>query len=79
MVFILILQQLENQLIYPKVVGSSIGLPGIWVFASVMIGGGLFGIQGVLFGIPTVSVIYQLIKNDLRKRENVLTSIEFEV
>ena len=78
-VFILILQQLENQLIYPKVVGSSIGLPGIWVFASVMIGGGLFGIQGVLFGIPTVSVIYQLIKNDLRKRENVLTSIEFEV
>ena len=44
-----------------------------------MIGGGLFGIQGVLFGIPTVSVIYQLIKNDLRKRENVLTSIEFEV
>ena len=78
-VFILILQQLENQLIYPKVVGSSIGLPGIWVFASVMIGGGLFGIQGVLFGIPTVSVIYQLIKNDLIQRENAHISIEVEV
>ena len=70
-VFIVILQQLENQLIYPKVVGSSIGLPGIWVFAAVMIGAGLFGIQGIIFGIPTVSVIYQLVKNNLNKREEV--------
>ena len=77
-VFIIILQQLENQLIYPKVVGSSIGLPGIWVFAAVMIGGGLFGIQGVIFGIPIVSVFYQLIKNDLNKREknNILKKVQ---
>ena len=77
-VFIIILQQLENQLIYPKVVGSSIGLPGIWVFAAVMIGAGLFGIQGVIFGIPIVSVFYQLIKNDLNKREknNILKKVQ---
>lgn len=78
LVFIVVLQQLENQLIYPKVVGSSIGLPGIWVFAAVMIGGGLFGIQGVLFGIPTVSVVYQLLKKDLNKREGSNTSLESE-
>ena len=71
-------KMLENQLIYPKVVGSSIGLPGIWVFAAVMIGGGLFGIQGVIFGIPIVSVFYQLIKNDLNKREknNILKKVQ---
>lgn len=78
LVFIVVLQQLENQFIYPKVVGSSIGLPGIWVFAAVMVGGGLFGIQGVLFGIPTVSVIYQLLKKDLNKREGCNTSLESE-
>lgn len=70
-VFILILQQLENQLIYPKVVGDSIGLPGIWVFAAVIVGGGLFGIMGVILGIPVVSVFYQLLRNDLTKRESI--------
>lgn len=67
-VFLVILQQIEEQLIYPKVVGSSIGLPGIWVFAAVIVGGGLFGIPGTLLGIPIVSAIYQIIVNDIRKR-----------
>lgn len=67
-VFLVILQQLESQLIYPKVVGSSIGLPGIWVFAAVIIGGSLFGIMGILVGIPLFSAIYQIIVNDVNKK-----------
>ncbi len=65
LVFIVILQQLEGNLIYPKVVGSSIGLPGIWVLVAVTIGGGLMGIGGMLLGVPTAAALYQLIKNDL--------------
>lgn len=67
LVFVVILQQLEGNLIYPKVVGSSIGLPGIWVLAAVLIGGGMLGIPGMLIGVPTVAAVYQLIKNDLNK------------
>ncbi|MDE6232785.1 MAG: AI-2E family transporter, partial [Lachnospiraceae bacterium] len=70
-VFLVILQQFEDQIIYPKVVGSSIGLPGIWVFAAVIVGGGLFGIPGTLFGIPIVSTIYKLISNDVRKKSAI--------
>lgn len=67
LIFIVILQQLEGNLIYPKVVGSSIGLPGVWVLAAVTIGGGIMGIPGMLLGVPIVAVVYQLIKNDLNK------------
>lgn len=67
LVFVLVLQQLEGNLIYPKVVGSSIGLPGVWVLAAVTIGGGIMGILGMLLGVPTVASVYQLIKNDLNK------------
>lgn len=73
-IFLIVLQQFEGQIIYPKVVGSSIGLPGIWVFAAVIVGGGLFGILGILLGIPLVSAIYQLLVNDLRKRN--MTKVE---
>lgn len=69
LVFIVILQQLEGNLIYPKVVGSSIGLPGVWVLAAVTIGGGIMGIPGMLLGVPTVASVYQLIKNDLNKKK----------
>ena len=67
LVFVVILQQLEGNLIYPKVVGSSIGLPGIWVLAAVTIGGGIMGIPGMLIGVPATAAVYQLIKNDLNK------------
>lgn len=67
-VFLVILQQLEGNLIYPKVVGSSIGLPGIWVLAAVTIGGGIMGVGGMLLGVPLSAAIYQLIKNDVKKR-----------
>lgn len=69
LVFIVILQQLENNLIYPRVVGTSIGLPGIWVFTSVMIGSGLAGVPGVLLGVPTAATIYKLIGLWVMQRE----------
>lgn len=68
LIFIIVLQQLENNLIYPRVVGASIGLPGIWVLSAIIIGGGLLGIGGMLIGVPVASVAYQLLKNDVLKR-----------
>lgn len=61
-VFIIVLQQLEGNLIYPRVMGTSLGLPGLWVFAAVVIGGGLGGIAGMLFGVPTAATIYKLVR-----------------
>ena len=70
LIFVVVLQQLEGNLIYPKVVGSSIGLPGVWVLAAVTIGGGLMGIPGMLLGVPTVAALYQLLRNNLNKKEH---------
>lgn len=67
-VFVLILQQVEGNIIYPKVVGTSVGLPGMWVLFAVTVGGSLFGIIGMLLGVPFVSVIYTILKNDVDKR-----------
>lgn len=64
----LVLQQLEGQLIYPKVVGSSVGLPGIWTLVSVYAGGKLFGIVGMLFFIPLTSVVYSLLRINVNQR-----------
>ena len=57
-IFIIILQQFETNVIYPRVMGKSIGLPGIWVLFAVTVGGGLFGAAGMLLGVPVCSVIY---------------------
>lgn len=65
LVFIIILQQIEGNLIYPKVVGSSMGLPAIWVLAAVTIGGGVMGIPGMMIGVPVMAVIYRLVKENL--------------
>lgn len=67
LIFLVILQQLEGNLIYPKVVGTSIGLPGIWVLAAVTIGGAVMGIAGMLVGVPAAAAVYQLLRNDVRK------------
>lgn len=67
-VFIVALQQLEGNLIYPRVVGKSIGLPGIWVLAAVTVGGGICGIAGMLFAVPLASAVYKLIREDVRAR-----------
>lgn len=61
-ILFLILQQIEGNLIYPHVVGSSVGLPSIWVLAAVSIGGSLMGVVGMLIFIPIVSVVYALFR-----------------
>ena len=58
----LVLQQIEGNLIYPHVVGSSVGLPSIWVLAAVTVGGSLMGILGMLVFIPLCSVLYALLR-----------------
>ena len=68
-VFLLVLQQLEGNLIYPKVVGGSLGLPAIWVLAAVTIGGALMGISGMLIGVPIAAAVYRLVRDDVRRRE----------
>ena len=72
LIFLVVLQQLEGNLIYPKVVGSSMGLPGIWVLAAVTIGGGMMGIMGMLLGVPLAAAFYRLVAEDM-KRNAVLT------
>lgn len=68
LIFIIVLQQLEGNLIYPKVVGTSVGLPGIWVLAAVTIGASLNGVFGMLIGVPLAATLYRLLKEDSRKR-----------
>lgn len=70
LIFIVILQQLENNLIYPKVVGTSIGLPGIWVLAAVTVGGGLLGVGGMLLGVPITAAVYRIVGDDVRRKES---------
>lgn len=69
LVYILILQQVEGNLIYPRVVGSSMGLPAIWVFVAVTLGGGVMGIPGMLMGVPLVATVYQLVKEDVKEQK----------
>lgn len=68
LVFLLVLQQLEGDFIYPRVVGSSVGLPAIWVLLAVTIGGAIFGILGMLLSVPVLSILYVLLKEDTYKR-----------
>ena len=67
-IMFLIIQQLENNLIYPRVVGTSIGLPGMWVLVAVTVGGDLMGVGGMLLMIPLTSVIYALLREFTDKR-----------
>lgn len=67
LVFLVILQQLEGNLIYPRVVGSSLGLPAIWVLAAVTVGGGVMGIFGMLLGVPLAATLYKLLREDVNK------------
>lgn len=73
-VFIVALQQLEGNLIYPRVVGASIGLPGIWVLTAVTIGGAVGGIAGMLIGVPLCAAVYKLLKSDVKSREEKAAS-----
>ena len=69
LVFIIVLQQLEGNLIYPKVVGNSIGLPALWVLAAITVGGSLMGITGMLLGVPIAAAMYRLLKENVTYRE----------
>ena len=68
-VFLLILQQIEGNLIYPKVMGDKVNLPALWILAAVTIGGGLAGPVGMLLSVPVFSTIYTLIKEATQERE----------
>ena len=59
-VFILVLQQIEGNLIYPKVVGESVGLPALWVLMGIVVGGGVGGVLGMLLGVPVFTIVYKL-------------------
>lgn len=67
-VFIIIIQQIEGNFIYPKVVGNAIGLDGLWVFLAITLGGKFFGILGMILGVPSMAVIYTLIREFTNKR-----------
>lgn len=67
-VMFLILQQIEGKLIYPRVVGSSVGLPAIWTMLAALIGGSMFGIVGMVLFIPMTSVIYSLLRDNVMQR-----------
>ena len=73
LIFLVILQNLEGNLIYPKVVGTSIGLPAIWVLAAVTIGGGVLGVTGMLIGVPLTAAIYRLICEDISGKSTPLS------
>lgn len=67
LIFLVVLQQIEGNVIYPRVAGSSLGLPGIWVLAAITIGGGLLGITGMLIGVPLTTAIYRMLKDHVSK------------
>ena len=69
LIFIFCLQQIEDNLIYPRIVGTSLGLPGIWVLACVSVGGGIGGVLGMVLAVPVTATIYQLIRMDVQRRE----------
>jgi len=68
LVFFIILQQIEGNLIYPRVVGTQVGLPAMWVLIAITIGGGVLGIGGMLLSVPTCAVLYALVRKALNER-----------
>lgn len=68
LVFIVILQQLDGIFLYPRIVGESVGLPQLWTFFAVVIGGALFGFTGTFLGVPALAVVYRLVREDTQRR-----------
>lgn len=68
LIYLVVLQQIEGNLVFPRVVGESIGLPGVWVLAAVTVGGGMMGIPGMLIGVPLASAAYRLLGRDVNAR-----------
>lgn len=68
LIFVIIIQNIQQQVFYPLVIGKHQGLPAIWIFVSVVIGGGLFGIFGMIAFIPLATVLYILLEDNTRKK-----------
>ena len=68
LIFIIVLQQFDNRVTYPLVVGKSIGLPSVWVFAAVIVGGGISGMLGMMLTVPLFAAIYKLVAEDVQRR-----------
>ena len=71
LIVFVVLQQLEGNLIYPKIVGNSVGLPAIWVLVAITVGGSLCGVAGMLVFIPIASTVYALLREDVNKRLSI--------
>ncbi len=71
LLYLVILQQLEGNIIYPKIIGKTLGLPGIWVLAAVIVGGGTCGIFGMLLGVPIAAALYRLLREDVGRRKDL--------
>lgn len=74
-VFIIVLQQLEANIIYPRVVGTQVGLPSFWVLSAVVVGGGLFGVAGMIIGIPLLAVVRKLLLEEVERREQLAQAV----
>lgn len=75
-VYLLVLQQLEGNIIYPRVMGSRVNLPSMWILAAVTVGGGIAGPIGMLLSVPIASTVYVLVKEATLKRENRLSEVK---
>lgn len=75
-IFGICLQQFESNLIYPRVVGSSVGLSGLWTLFAITIGGGMFGLLGMVLGLPTFAVLYSLLREEMYRRIAIKQAVE---
>ena len=67
-VFILILQQVDGNIIGPRIIGDSVGLSSLWIMFAIIVGGAYFGVAGMILGVPVFSVIYTLLRDFVNKR-----------
>lgn len=77
-IYLIILQQFEGNLIYPRVVGNSSGLPGMWVLLAITVGGSLWGVLGMLIAVPLSASIYQIIRDHVHKRQTLKVNTKNE-
>ena len=67
-VFILVLQQVDGNIIGPRIIGDSVGLSSLWIMFAIIVGGAYFGVAGMILGVPVFSVIYTLLRDFVNKR-----------
>ncbi|MGT2928857.1 AI-2E family transporter [Streptococcus dentasini] len=75
-IYLVVLQQFEGNLIYPRVVGGSIGLPPMWVLLAITVGASLWGILGMLLAVPTAATVYKLIRNNVHAKTAAETALD---